>query len=740
MSTDVSPRVSVIVNTVDRVDALRKLLAGLRQVRYDEFEVVVVVGPSSDGTDELLDEHSGFLRVLRCPVRNLSVSRNIGVRAAASDFVAFIDDDAVPEPSWLAELMAGFDTAEVAGVGGWVYDHTGHSFQCTHTGADRYGNARPDHPLPLDDLCVPGAWRFPYAPGGNGVYRRDLLMSVGGFDEEFEYYLEETDLCLRLIDRGWVIRQVDGGAIHHKFLPSGRRSADRVLRDRFAVVKNKVYFSIVNAADDASMLDILTDDVKFAEIHRKDAEWHREHGTASDVDVAASVESIERGWDAGLLAGLRGRRHLGFEGPPVAVDPDGFVPFPTIGRTDALRLCFISQTIPPTVIGGIGRYFLDLARELADRGHEVRIVTTGEGHPTVDLEAGVWIHRIPKPSADDRRIDDLEVPPRIAANAVAVADEVDRIAETGRLDAVYAAMWDVEQLAVLERRTAPVVTALVTTFGITLRTRPEWAGDEEFMEHFGTPLLGLERRVLDRSDHLHAISRAIVHDVEITAGPLAEDRLTVAPIGEADRFAGRPAGSTGPVSFHALFVGRFEKRKGVDLLLGALPTLLTEHPEVEVTLIGRNDLPGESGAPYWDDFEDAHREAPWFGRIHLLGEATDEVLADTFRRSDVLVAPSRFESFGLVYVEGMMAGIPVVAVGEGAATEVLRDGVDALIVEPASDAIVTAIASLVEDRDLGRRMGAAGRRRYEEEYTVGSMADRMERLFRSVSRSRQITE
>ena len=166
-----------------------------------------------------------------------------------------------------------------------------------------------------------------------------------------------------------------------------------------------------------------------------------------------------------------------------------------------LRLCFVTQTLPPTVIGGIGRYVLDLSRELADRGHEVHIVTSAEDHATVDLESGVWVHRIRKDAAAGAEAADLPVlrgvdlvvPDRLADNALAVLAEVRRIAGREPLDAVYAAMWDVEQLEVLRRTDVPVVTALVTTFAITLRTRAEWATNAEFMTHFGTPLLELER-------------------------------------------------------------------------------------------------------------------------------------------------------------------------------------------------------------------------------------------------------
>ena len=89
MSADTSSgsgaAVSVVINTLDRADALELLLDALTRITYRDFEVVVVVGPCTDHTDEVLDRWAGSVKVLRCPEPNLSMSRNIGIAAAAAD-------------------------------------------------------------------------------------------------------------------------------------------------------------------------------------------------------------------------------------------------------------------------------------------------------------------------------------------------------------------------------------------------------------------------------------------------------------------------------------------------------------------------------------------------------------------------------------------------------------------------------------------------------------------------------
>ncbi|MEZ5417967.1 MAG: glycosyltransferase family 2 protein [Vicinamibacterales bacterium] len=92
---------SIVVNTFNRARALERLLPSLERLDT-ACEVVVVNGPSTDDTEEVLARFAGRIKVARCPEPNLSRSRNIGIAAAAGDVVVFIDDDALPaDTAWL---------------------------------------------------------------------------------------------------------------------------------------------------------------------------------------------------------------------------------------------------------------------------------------------------------------------------------------------------------------------------------------------------------------------------------------------------------------------------------------------------------------------------------------------------------------------------------------------------------------------------------------------------------------
>ena len=117
-------RVSVVICTYNRLGSLRQTLNALGRQTFRDFEVIVVNGPSTDGTGDFLATRPD-LRVIDNPQRHLSRSRNLGAAAAAGEVLAYIDDDAVPEARWLEELVAPFADAEVGATGGLVLDNSG---------------------------------------------------------------------------------------------------------------------------------------------------------------------------------------------------------------------------------------------------------------------------------------------------------------------------------------------------------------------------------------------------------------------------------------------------------------------------------------------------------------------------------------------------------------------------------------------------------------------------------------
>jgi glycosyltransferase involved in cell wall biosynthesis/GT2 family glycosyltransferase len=724
------PSASIVVNTLDRADSLAELLEACGQLTHPCFEVVVVHGPCTDHTEQVVARWEGRIRVRSCPEANLSISRNIGVAAAAGDVVAFIDDDGIPEPTWLEELCVAYLDPEVGAAGGVVYNHTGHEFQVRFMLSDRLGNTTEYQDLPPGEFCFPGSAHYPSMLGCNSSFRRSALLAVGGFDEEYDYYLDETDVCVRLVDAGWIIRSLDGAPVHHKYLPSGIRTHTKVVTHNHSVVKNKIYFSLVNGLEHWPWTDTMADDVRFA-THRRNEMHHQLAVGQIDADgLQRGVQTVETGWRAGLEAGLAGRDRLL---APEAVEHNELVPFTTTMAADRLRLVLLSRTLPPESPGGVGRFMLDLARELVRRGHEVRIVTTSPDHNRVDLEAGVWVHRIRKHTREPVPSHLPKVPEPLWRNAAPVAEEVRRISRERPVDLVLSSIWDVEWVGVFGSSSLPIVSAYTTPFSVVRATQPETVGVPPFMadsiETLERWAQGAAHAVQANGEH---IAQAVAQHSGVGFDPSG---LFVVPLGSQQPRPAEPEMSSDrPVT--CLFVGRLEPRKGIDLLLAAIPLILERDPSLRFVLAGQDDLPDGSGSTFRARFETDHPELVATGAVRFTGSVEYDEFCALLNEADVAVLPSRFESFGLVYVEAMAAGLPVVAIEGSGAEEVVVAQDTGLLCRANPESLTGAVLTLTGDIERAREMGRRGRARFQSNFTVEAMTDRFLDMFNRITARR----
>ncbi|MFL4469315.1 glycosyltransferase family 2 protein [Tateyamaria armeniaca] len=227
--------VSVVVVSRDRPDALMRCLTGLAQVQFAPFEVVVVA--DEDGRTAVSElPFVDQLKVVPFEHPNISEARNLGISHAAGDIIAFIDDDAVPEPGWLTHLITPFQQSHVAATGGFVRGRNGISFQWMGRSVDETGATEP---LELDPeratVLTPKGHRATKTEGTNMAVRRDVLIALEGFDPGFAFFLDETDLNVRLARAGHATAIVPMAEVHHGFAASTRRRADRVPRDLFDI-------------------------------------------------------------------------------------------------------------------------------------------------------------------------------------------------------------------------------------------------------------------------------------------------------------------------------------------------------------------------------------------------------------------------------------------------------------------------------------------------------------------------
>ncbi len=197
------PRISVVVCSYNGARTIRACFDGLSRLEYSNFEVIVVDDGSSDQTAAITREYGFFL--IRTENRGLSSARNTGLEAATGEIVAYIDDDASPDPHWLTYLAATFLQTTHVGVGGPNIAPPGDGVI-----ADCVANAPggPIHVLLSDTEAE-------HIPGCNMAFRKTALQAIGGFDPQFRTAGDDVDVCWRLRERGWTLGFSPGAMVWH---------------------------------------------------------------------------------------------------------------------------------------------------------------------------------------------------------------------------------------------------------------------------------------------------------------------------------------------------------------------------------------------------------------------------------------------------------------------------------------------------------------------------------------------
>lgn len=210
---------------------------------------------------------------------------------------------------------------------------------------------------------------------------------------------------------------------------------------------------------------------------------------------------------------------------------------------------------------------------------------------------------------------------------------------------------------------------------------------------------------------------------------------------DSDRFRPRP-GEQGTIrqTFGleieaplVILVARFQWVKGHDVFLDAARLVLRDVPQAQFAIAGENAFGVAADERYRNQVtRQVASDALLRDRVRFLGwvEHSERLVA----ASDVVVVSSRFESFGMVGVEAMACGVPVVSIDRGGPAETIVDGETGFLVPPEQpEAIAARVVRLLSDAALRGRMGEAGRARVQAGFTVERYAARMTEIFESAA-------
>jgi GT2 family glycosyltransferase len=202
------PFISVVICSYNGSRTIQQSLDALQKLEYPKFEVIVVDDGSQDHTSKIARDFG--VQLIRQENSGLSAARNAGWRAAKGEIVAYLDDDAAPDPHWLLYLASAFMASTDAGIGGPNISFQDDKF-IAHCVDHSPGN--PTHVLVTDRVAE-------HLPGCNMAFRRSALEAIAGFDATFRIAGDDVDLCWRLQERGLTLGFHPGAMVWHH-----RRSA-----------------------------------------------------------------------------------------------------------------------------------------------------------------------------------------------------------------------------------------------------------------------------------------------------------------------------------------------------------------------------------------------------------------------------------------------------------------------------------------------------------------------------------
>ena len=415
----------------------------------------------------------------------------------------------------------------------------------------------------------------------------------------------------------------------------------------------------------------------------------------------------------------------------------------------SLRICLVSKEYPPEGTGGIAKYNRLLAQGLVEAGHDVTVIAGPRDLNASNLASGLdgkmggnverlSLSELPSEVKLSRVLNRefrLPAPVRrkgrgiwnILERSFAVDCEIARLERTqGPFDVVEMPNWGAEGLCYCLHPRAPLVIRLSTPLAQVSRLKGERS------TRLGLRLACfLEAIPAKRCACIIAHSEFIAkHCIELYR--ISHANLLVIPLGIQGPSSPLPIGMTEDRAVTILYVGRLEKRKGIDLLLQAIPNVIGSAPQCKFVIAGADIGEAPQGKTYRDYFESfatpAARKATTF-----LGYVEERALSQLYANCDIFAAPSLSESFGLIFLEAMAQAKPVVAFRTGGVPEVVAHNETGILVALEDiHELANALIRLAGDVETRKRMGKCGYERVRTRFTAKRMVEETVACYRQV--------
>jgi glycogen(starch) synthase len=374
-----------------------------------------------------------------------------------------------------------------------------------------------------------------------------------------------------------------------------------------------------------------------------------------------------------------------------------------------MNVVILSWEYPPRIIGGLGTHVHKLAVNLARMGVNIHVITKdAPDAPDYEQSEGVQIHRVPLYAPEIPQ--DEWVPWTLQFNVALLERAVPLINERiGKVHVLHAHDWLVAHAGIALKhayRIPLVATIHATEYG---RHQGHLPGPMQKTIHQIEWWLTFESvRTIACSNYMRD---EVVHIFE-----LPEDKVTVIPNGIEYELFKTDADSARirkqfiePDSRMVFFVGRLVYEKGVQTVIEAMPKVLEEVPDLRFLVAGTG--------PHARALQVMIDEFGMSEKIKLLGFVDADKLVKFYKCADITVVPSIYEPFGMVVLEAMVAGCPVIVADTGGLKEIVVHEETGLCFKPNdSESLAQAMIRVLTDDELAQRLTGDAHRFIGEKY------------------------
>ena len=386
----------------------------------------------------------------------------------------------------------------------------------------------------------------------------------------------------------------------------------------------------------------------------------------------------------------------------------------------------LSWEYPPRIVGGISPHVQDLSQELVKKGIEVHVITKATPlAPDEEIEAGgIYIHRVHLDEEPNDFIHEIQL--LNSATDRRVRQLLEDWRPGGEPTLFHAHDWlslDAARELKYEYKLPIVATLHATEWGrhggIFSDASRYIAEQEYWLTYEAWRLIVCSEFMKGEATRLFSTPE---NKIDVVFNGVISEKFEFD--WEEDARLKRRAELAKPHEKIVMYCGRFVREKGIHVLLNSATAVLANEPDAKFLVVGGGNR---------DRFEDFVRWAGLSDKVTFTGFMKSRALYELYRCADVAVFPSLYEQFGIVALEGMAAGVPVVASDAGGLKEVVlhdKTGTSCFANDP--DSLAWAIVRVLKDQDRAKTLADHAKRRLKVDFEWSRLADQTITIYQRV--------